>query len=164
MTFRIAFSGLCFWTLEAIFANVIRTRNVEPVYVRHGNTKIEAVQFDLPKSMLPDLIDLHAASHDPSANDWETGWFPPCYSGVFCFTEECLNAATLESSRMKHGTRILKISKNEIIPIPKDKHGFFQSEPQNGYCTSQIEPKLERLRDNFPSLFKQQMDTGERYV
>ncbi len=166
----------CFWCVEAVFQSLKGVEHVvsgyagghvaNPLYeqVCMGNTgHAEAVQitFDPEVISFDDILAVFWRTHDPTTKNRQGHDSGPQYrSVIFCHSEE--QRITAEKSRREmdaSGSWPAPIV-TEIVPYtnfyPADaRHrDYFLNHPEEAYCQVVIEPKIDKLRKNFPGKVK----------
>lgn len=169
---KIILTGNCAWCLEAIF---LRTRGVievesgfysledYPEIAFNKKDKLEAVQltYDNLIISLEDLFSVYFLAHNPTVNSWieKDSFYPLCRPAVFYFNEE---QKEVLSEKMKviqqiYETPILTQVKNfkpDNFNLVEEKYRrFYENNPKDGYCLSIVDPKIDKLKNQFKHLF-----------
>tara|TARA_A100001037_G_scaffold306519_1_gene352311 strand:- start:9592 stop:10122 length:531 start_codon:yes stop_codon:yes gene_type:complete len=166
----------CFWCTEATLQLLKGVKQVTPGYtggqtpnpsyreVCTGNTgHAEAVQviFDETVISYETLLTIYFLTHDPTTLNRQGGDVGTQYrSAVFTHSEEQRNTALALISELTDK----KIWDNPIVTEVVDFDVFFEAEayhinyflnnPDAGYCSYVIEPKVSKLREHFLQFLK----------
>lgn len=166
---EIILSGNCYWCTEAVFQQIKGCTTVEPGYYRiteFGSTtdKVEAVkvEFDSGIITLDSILDVFFISHNPTLVSWEKEncVFPLNRSSVIVSTvaQKILVKQYLAKLKQFYDepiqTKVFINQPASFIELPKNKHNYYNNNPQDGYCTSIINPKLNLLRKKYQTLLK----------
>ena len=162
----------CFWCVEAVFRSLKGVAQVVsgyagghvayPLYeqVCLGNTgHAEAVQitFDPEAISFEEILSVFWRTHDPTTRNRQGHDSGTQYrSVIFCHDESqrCVAARSLRA--MDAAGRWAAPIVTEIVPFtnfyPADpRHQeYFLNHPEEAYCQVVIEPKIAKLRKNFP--------------
>jgi len=162
----------CFWCVEAVFQRLKGVEQVvsgyagghvaNPLYeqVCMGNTgHAEAVQitYDADVISFEDILSVFWRTHDPTTRNRQGHDSGPQYrSVIFCHSEEQRRAAEKSRREMDVSGSWPAPIVTEIVPYtnfyPADarQRNFFLNHPEEAYCQVVIEPKIAKLRKNFP--------------
>lgn len=170
----IILTGNCFWCLEAVFQKIKGVENVESGYYSLRNyefkfspdDKLEAVQISYFSDIIPlsIILDIFYSSHTPTINSWtkEKCFAYQCRSSIVCFNQEQYALAEQKvkeviDSKLFDGeveTKLIKKIDGAFTLAKKEDQNFYIQNPKDGYCTSIINPKLDKVSANFSSYFK----------
>lgn len=164
-------AGGCFWCTEAVFEEIEGVRSVtsgytdghveDPSYeaVCSGETgHAEAVQVEYDPEILTyeDVLTVFFATHDPTTEDRQGPDVGSQYrSAVFPHDDQRERVETfIEALESRYEDPIV----TEIEPLetfyPAEAYhqNYYERNPNAGYCTINIDPKLSKLRENFREL------------
>lgn len=171
MNQHIILSGNCYWCLEAIFQQLKGIENIKSgMYHIHNYSysfgagdKVEAISFEYQpeKISLESIMDVFYMAHNPTLINWESdSFFPLCRSAVFVIDE---NQKTIVNKKIEEykkqfsdpvQTKIDFISPNCFKEVEEKNRNYYNNNRKDGYCTSIVDPKLDKLRKNFAHLLK----------
>lgn len=166
----------CFWCVEAVFQSLKGVEKVVPGYagghvanplyeqVCMGNTgHAETVQitFDPEVITFEEILSVFWRTHDPTTRNRQGHDAGPQYrSAIFYHTEEQRTAAEKSRDEMDASGRRPAPIVTEIVPYtnfyPADSRhkDYFLTHPEEAYCQVVIEPKIVKLRKEFPDKVK----------
>lgn len=173
MTHTIILSGHCFWTLQAVFDQLIGVSNIECGYIYMDSGlpptpskipwpahKMEVIraQWDPQQLNAGDLTRFLLSSTSAALADWETlselsGMRSLIAQMPVEYVSVCQNmvARVSEQKGVPLHTQIV----SDILPFapaPVRDQTFFNDNPNDGYSCGIILPKLQRLRGEFGNL------------
>jgi peptide-methionine (S)-S-oxide reductase len=172
-TFETATLGAgCFWCVEAVFRSLKGVEKVVsgyagghvvyPLYeqVCMGNTgHAEAVQitFDPEAISFEEILFVFWRTHDPTTRNRQGHDSGTQYrSVIFCHDESQRFVAERSLREMDASGRWAAPIVTEIVPFtnfyPADSRHqeYFRNHPEEAYCQVVIEPKIVKLRTDFP--------------
>ncbi|MGM0573491.1 MAG: peptide-methionine (S)-S-oxide reductase MsrA [Bacteroidota bacterium] len=170
--------GGCFWCMDAVFSRVEGVKQVttgyaggeveNPTYemVSRGNTghaEVVQITFNPEKVSYLQLLEVFFRVHNPTTPNRQGADVGPQYrSAIFYHNEEQKRIAEQVKDRME-GEKIWDDPiVTEITPLNKfyaaeEYHqNYFEKNPQQGYCQMVIQPKVEKFRQMFEDLLKEQ--------
>lgn len=162
-------AGGCFWCLDAVYRRVKGVENVvsgytggdvpTPTYdqVSLGTTgHAEAAQVTFDENVVPAdvILDLFFLIHDPTTLNRQGNDIGTQYrSAMFYADDEQKTAYEAAATRaIAHWVDpiITKIEPLGMFYPAEDYHqNYFDKNPQSGYCSTVITPKLARARSAF---------------
>lgn len=170
------FGGGCFWCLEAVFRRIKGVKEVvsgyagghvvDPTYRQvcnkeTGHAEVVRIAFDPEVIGYDRLLDLFWAFHDPTTKDRQGNDAGPQYrSIIICHDEEQKRTAlaskeTLDRSGVYPAPAVTEIVDDvPFYPAEAYHQGYYDANPQEGYCRFVIAPKVEKLDRKFQSLKK----------
>lgn len=170
------FASGCFWCGEAVFEELRGVISVEsgyaggetndPTYEKVLNGKTghaEAIQvtFDPKKISYQDLLEVFWATHDPTQLNRQGGDIGHQYrSVIFYYNEEQKKLAKESKERLEDSSEFKKPIVTEIVPLekfyPAEKYhqDYYLRNQDARYCQIVINPKLEKLREEFKDKLK----------
>lgn len=172
------FAGGCFWCTEAIFKRLKGVTKVtsgytggrkdNPTYdqVSMGTTgHAEAVQIEFDPSIISykTLLDVFWATHNPTTLNRQGADVGTQYrSAIFYHNEQQKQAAErskeeMDTSGYYPGHIVTEISPFETFYTAEEYHkDYYDANPQAGYCTLVIDPKIKKLVDKFGDKVKEE--------
>ena len=173
---RATFAGGCFWCMEAPFEALDGVVSVtsgytggskeNPTYeeVSSGRTgHAEAVQVTFDPSVLgyADLLELFFAFHDPTTLNRQGPDTGTQYrSAIFVHTPEQKAIAEATVARLTAEKVFPDPIVTEIVPLVEfyaaEAHhqGYYRRNPNQGYCSAVIGPKVAKLRAKYAARLK----------
>ena len=172
----ITLGGGCFWCTEAVYVKVRGVTDVESGYSngqvarpsyenvctgRTGCNEVVKLTYDPADITLSEILEIFFVIHDPTSlnrqgNDAGTQY----RSGVYYSTlvqKEVIDDFIRESSQDKtFGSPIV----TEVLPLanywPAEAYhqDYFENNPNQGYCSFVVGPKVEKFRKTFASRVK----------
>ena len=166
----------CFWCVEAIFELVNGVEHVESGYSgghvknpsyravttgRTGHVEVARVVFDPAKISFEELLEVFWHTHDPTTLNQQGNDVGEQYrSVIFYHNEE--QQAVAEASLKK--TDASGLWKNPIVTtvepltnyyVAENYHqNYFENNPNAGYCSYVIAPKVKKFKKEFSHLLK----------
>lgn len=168
-------AGGCFWCLDAVFRRLEgvtksvcgyaggSSRTASYYVVATGKTKhAECVQVTFDEAVLPGevLLDLFFLIHNPTTLNRQGADVGPQYRSAMFYADDGQRAefeAAVERAREHWDDPIV----TELSPLEKFYDGesehqdYFNNNPQNGYCSIVIEPKISKARAAYAKYFVQ---------
>lgn len=170
------FGGGCFWCTEAVFKMLRGVASVLPGYsggttpnptyeeVCRGDTghvEVVRVEFDPSAVAYRDLLTVFFGSHDPTTKNRQGNDVGTEYRSVIFYTTPEQKAAAEAfiaeiNSSNEHGKPIVTTVEplTNFYEAENYYHDYFARNPSNPYCEIIINPKLEKVVENFAALLK----------
>ncbi|WP_370213829.1 peptide-methionine (S)-S-oxide reductase MsrA [Mesoflavibacter profundi] len=159
--------GGCFWCTEAVFNHVRGVEEVisgytggnapgKPTYREicsglTGHAEVVKVTFDANIISYKDIIEIFMTTHDPTTLNRQGADVGTQYRSVIYYYDEAqkeIANRVLEELNPLYNNQIV----TEVSPIgifyeaEKEHQEFYKNNPDYGYCTYVIDPKLNKLR------------------
>ena len=155
---RIGLGGGCHWCTEGIFRALRGVGSVEQGYIRSAppaDTWAEAIMLDYDSRLLdlPALLDVHVHSHDAALERQPASKYR---SAIYVLNVEQRAAVEQALAQLKH--REETVVRTQVLPLiafrPSDDRvrDFYRRYPDRAFSKRYIDPRLERLRSDFPGL------------
>jgi len=166
------FGSGCFWCAEAIFQRVNGVRRVtsgyaggeveNPTYPQvcagtTGHAETVQVEYDPAEISYAELLEVFWKTHDPTTPGRQGNDVGPQYrSVIFYHNEDQRELAEEYRDRLNRAGAWDSPIVTEIQPLKnfyraEDYHqNYYNNNPNQGYCSSVIRPKVEKLRKVFP--------------
>jgi peptide-methionine (S)-S-oxide reductase len=170
------FGAGCFWCVEAVFAELDGVLDVEsgyaggavpnPTYkqVRTGQTghaEVVRIRHDPQKISFSDLLEVFWAIHDPTTLNRQGNDIGPQYRSVIFYRDdeqkrlaEASRTAAQQSGRWQMPIVTQIVPWADFYKAEEYHQDYFRRNPQKGYCTAVIRPKLEKFRKSFAEKLK----------
>lgn len=168
--------GGCFWCTEAVFQFVEGIEDVvsgysggkvpgRPTYREicsglTGHAEVVKITFDADTISYEDILMIFMTTHDPTTLNRQGADKGTQYRSVIYYHNE-----TQKETAENVLTNLKDYYSNPIVtelsdaPIfyeaEKEHQDFYENNPDYGYCTYVIEPKLQKLRQHFSHKLKQ---------
>jgi peptide-methionine (S)-S-oxide reductase len=170
------FGAGCFWCVEAIYENLEGVFNVESGYsgghvdnpsyqqVTSGRSgHAEVIRFDFDPSIITyeQLLEVFWHTHDPTTKDRQGNDIGPQYRSVIYFHSDEQKSIASESKKRTNASGLWSRSiVTEISPLinyytAESYHqDYFENNPNAGYCSIVIAPKVAKFKREFSHLLK----------
>ena len=160
--------GGCFWCLEAVYTRLEGVKSVVPGYaggnvenptyeqVCTGETshaEVVKINYDPNKTSFETLLEWFWSCHDPTTLNRQGRDIGTQYRSVIYYENEKQKTVALKSKKDANSSGIFE---NPIVteihaldvfyPAEDYHHGYYKNNPDAGYCTYIIRPKLEKLK------------------
>ena len=161
---KVGFGGGCHWCTEAVFQALEGVSKVRQGFIRSDppNDQLsEAVEivFDPSKISLKSLMSVHLATHASTSAHKMRGKYR---SAVYAFDEEhrCdAEAALAEISKETEAEFVTNILMHRGFEESDERfQNYYERRPDKPFCKTYIDPKLAKVRQDFPALMKQEME------
>ncbi|MFN7998040.1 MAG: peptide-methionine (S)-S-oxide reductase MsrA [Bryobacteraceae bacterium] len=170
-------AGGCFWCLEAVYDGMEGVESVESGYMggrqpnptyedvctgRTGHAEVVQITFDPDVTSFRNILEVFFTIHDPTTlnrqgNDTGTQY----RSAIFYHTGEQRATAEavireLTEQRAFRDPIVTEVKPASQFYIAEDYHQeYFARNPDKGYCSYVVAPKVQKFRYKFASKVKQ---------
>lgn len=173
------FGAGCFWCVEAIFEEVNGVKSVvagyaggeinNPTYKQvssgtTGHAEVTRVTFDPSVVSYEQLLEVFWHTHNPTTKNRQGADVGPQYrSVIFYHNEEQKeiaeqSLAKTDSSDLWKDPIVTKIEPISNYSKAENYHqNYYENNPNAGYCTVVIAPKLKKFRKNFSHMLKDEV-------
>ncbi len=173
------FGAGCFWCVEAIYQRVNGVEAVEsgysgghvenPTYSevtsgRTGHAEVVRVLFDPEIISFEELLEVFWHTHDPTTLNRQGADVGPQYrSAIFYHNEEQKVIAEKSLKKTDESDLWANPIVTEISPlinyfVAEDYHqNYFNNNPNAGYCSVVIAPKVAKFKKEFPHLLQESL-------
>lgn len=170
------FGAGCFWCVEAIYERLEGVYNVESGYsgghvinpsyqqVTTGRTgHAEVIRFDFDPSVISyeTLLEVFWHTHDPTTLNRQGNDVGPMYRSVIFFHNEAQKAIAMASLKKTEASKLWKdpiVTQIEPLKnyyVAENYHqDYFANNPNAGYCSVVIAPKVRKFMKDFAHLLK----------
>ena len=157
---KIGFGGGCHWCTEAVFLTIIGVKQVDQGYISveedlENFYEGVIVYYDQETIGLEILIEIHLRTHQSTSNHSMRSKY---LSAVYVFEEEQkkLAAEILKKLQKNFHRRIITevYDFGDFKPSRKEIRNYYKTDPERPFCKMYIDPKLEKLRQNFANHLK----------
>lgn len=168
------FGGGCFWCTEAVFNSLKGIISATPGYSgghvenpsyeavstgETGHAEVTRIEFDPGKITYKDLLTVFFATHDPTTPDRQGNDIGPQYRSIVLYINEEQKGQATEYIKTI-GDSFSDPIVTELQPFDKfyeaeDYHKQYYGKHKDApYCRAIIDPKLEKLQQQFVDLLK----------
>ena len=170
------FGAGCFWCVEAIYQRVTGVLSVESGYAgghvvnptyqqvitgRTGHAEVIRLEFNPSVISFEELLEVFWHTHDPTTLNRQGADIGTQYrSAIFYLTDEQRDTA-LDSLRKTNDSDLWPDPiVTEVTPLvnystAEDYHqNYFNNNPNAGYCSVVIAPKVAKFKRDFPHLLQ----------
>ena len=156
MNQAVGFGGGCHWCTEAVFQALRGVQQVDQGFMRSSppdDTWSEAVkvQFDPEVIGLARVIDIHLHTHaSTSQHSMRAKYRSAIYVNSLqqAHDAKAILSAIQDDFSEPLVTRVLPFV--GFKPSELERKGYFEKNNGNQFCERYIEPKLQKLRDEYP--------------
>ena len=168
-------AGGCFWCLDAIyrrlkgvetvFSGYVGGKKPDPTYyeVAGGNTgHAEAVQITFDEKIISSevILDLFFLIHDPTTLNRQGADVGTQYRSAMFYKDqeqhEAFLAAVVRAEDHWDDPIVTEIVPLDVFYPAEDEHqDYFNKNPDNGYCSIVIAPKIVKARSAYTQYFKE---------
>lgn len=170
------FGSGCFWCTEAVFQDVMGVESVvsgysggkiaNPTYrevcsERTGHAEVVQITYDPDVISYDELLEIFWKTHDPTTLNQQGADRGTQYrSVVFYHNEEQKQLAEkykkeLDDSGAFANPVVTEISPLEAFYPAEDYHqNYYKNNPEQGYCSFVVRPKVEKFKQVFSSKLK----------
>jgi len=169
----------CFWCVEAIYQRVNGVVSVESGYsgghvedpsynqVVSGNTghaEVIRFKFDPDVISFEELLEVFWHTHDPTTINRQGADVGPQYRSAIFYHDEDQKKIAEQSMKKTDASDLWEDPiVTEISPLinyykAEDYHqNYFNNNPNAGYCSVVIAPKLAKFKKDFPHLLQESL-------
>lgn len=170
------FGAGCFWCVEAIYQRVEGVEAVESGYAgghvinptykqvttgKTGHAEVVRVSFDPDVISFAELLEVFWHTHDPTTLNRQGADVGTQYrSAIFYHNEEQRKTAEIslqktDASDLWDDPIVTEITALSNYSKAEDYHqNYFNNNPNAGYCSIVIAPKVQKFKKNFPHLLQ----------
>ena len=159
--------GGCFWCTEAVFNHVKGVEEVisgytggnapgKPTYREicsglTGHAEVVKVTFDANIISYKEILEIFMTTHDPTTLNRQGADVGTQYRSVIYYyndkQKEIANRVLEELNPLYNNQIVTEVSSMGVFyEAEKEHQEFYKNNPDYGYCTYVIDPKLNKLR------------------
>ena len=173
------FAGGCFWGVDAVFRHVRGVAEVESGYAggsadtahykmvstgTTGHAESVRVHFDPAQVSYRQLLEVFfMAAHDPTSRDRQGPDAGSQYRSEIFYTSAAQRAETesyiraLDATHAFHGPIVTQLAAlPAFYPAEAYHQDFYARHRYMGYIVAYDVPKIKRLRERFPELYREE--------
>ena len=171
---RITLGGGCFWCLEAAYKLIEGVTKVVPGYsggtrvnpnyetthyANSGEAEVVQISFDEAMIDLSGILDIFWAIHDPTTLNRQGNDVGPEYQSIIFYTDSdqkmAIEQSLIKAQKLWDAPIVTELKKfDAFYEAEPEHHNYFQKNPNQAYCQIVINPKLEKLRQEFSERMK----------
>ena len=171
---KITFGGGCFWCTEAIFNEIKGVVKVESGYSggdtlnpnyksvctgTTGHAEVIEITYDSKQIELDDLVKIHLTTHNPTTLNQQGADKGTQYRSVIFYRteDERLQIDKIIKEMQNHLDKpiVTEVKMFEkFYPAEEHHQTYYASNSNKPYCENVIEPKLNKLRQQYISYIK----------
>lgn len=167
--------GGCFWCTEAVFLEVKGVEKVvsgysggkapgKPTYREvcsglTGHAEVIQITFDSEKISYKDILTIFMTTHDPTQLNKQGGDIGTQYRSVIFYQneteKECALQVIEEIKPFFENEIVTEVSPLNIFYEAEVNHqNYYNNNPNQGYCSFVIAPKLKKFRELYSEKLK----------
>ncbi|GAX81976.1 hypothetical protein CEUSTIGMA_g9404.t1 [Chlamydomonas eustigma] len=176
----ITLGGGCFWCLEACYQQLKGVQAIESGYAAGhvksptykqvcagdtGHAEVVQVSFDSNIISLADILHVFFTLHDPTTKDRQGNDVGTQYRSIVLYHSDSqkttveqvmeeVNAQKWYSAPMV--TQVQPYDPNNYYKAEDYHQNYYRQNPNQGYCSMVVGPKVSKIRSNFLSMLLQQ--------
>jgi peptide-methionine (S)-S-oxide reductase len=166
---RATLAGGCFWCTEAVLSELRGVSAIMPGYTggtrpnptyeevctgRTGHAEAVDVFFEPSEISYRDLLDIFFATHDPTTPNRQGADVGTQYRSAIFTHSDSQRQVALEAAKAAEGiwgrrvvTEIVPF--HEFFPAEEYHREYFRRNPNAGYCSAVIAPKVAKVRKQY---------------
>jgi len=170
------FGAGCFWCVEAIYQRVTGVTDIESGYAgghvqdptyrqvttgKTGHAEVIKLEYDPSLISFEELLEVFWHTHNPTTLNRQGADVGTQYrSGIFYLNEEQKEIAEkslkkTDASDLWEDPIVTEITPLSNYSTAEDYHqNYFNNNPNAGYCSIVIAPKLAKFKKDFPHLLQ----------
>jgi len=170
------FGAGCFWCVEAIYQRVNGVTDIESGYAgghvqdptyrqvttgKTGHAEVIKLEYDPSVISFEELLEVFWHTHNPTTLNRQGADVGTQYrSAIFYLTEEQKEVAEkslekTDASDLWEDPIVTEITPLSNYSTAEDYHqNYFNNNPNAGYCSVVIAPKLAKFKKDFPHLLQ----------
>jgi peptide-methionine (S)-S-oxide reductase len=168
--------GGCFWCLDAVYRRLKGVTGVKSGYaggtlldqpnyyqVATGTTGFaEVVRVTFDEAIIPSdtILDIYFLIHDPTTLNRQGADEGTQYRSIMLYKDQtqkaAFKAAITRAQKLWHSPIVTELTPLDIFYPAEDEHqDYYRKNPQAGYCSVVIEPKIVKVRNRYKKWFKE---------
>ncbi len=177
------FGAGCFWCVEAIFQNLKGVYTVEsgysggtvkdPTYEQvctgtTGHAEVARITYDPNEISFETLLNVFFRTHDPTTLNQQGADVGTQYRSAIFYENESQKEtaekvkAEVEAAGVWDDPIVTEISPLTNYYKAEDYHqNYYNNNPNKGYCSAVIYPKLKKFYKEFPDLIKDKQEENK---
>ncbi len=170
-------AGGCFWCLEAVYNNLRGVHSVVSGYAggksadpsyrevcsgETGHAEVVQITFDREEVSFHDVLEVFFAIHDPTTLNRQGMDVGSQYRSAIFFHDATQQdeaqkvIAEVETALIYDDPIVTELTPLEKFYPAEDYHQrYFENNPDQGYCSAVVSPKVSKFRQRFLDRLKQ---------
>ncbi len=167
------FGGGCFWCTESVFLHIKGVEKVESGYAggqranpnyeqicsgATGHAEVIRIDYDETQVSFAELLDIFFATHDPTTLNRQGNDVGTQYRSVIFYLNDSQKQIAQDKIDALKSSGLDIVTELVAAPVfysAEEYHqNFFERNPTQAYCNFSIPPKLDKVKKQFPHLFK----------
>ena len=168
--------GGCSWCLDAVFrrlkgvsksecgyagGTVDRPNYYEVASGRTGHAEVVRVTFDETQLPVETLLEIYFLIHDPTTLNRQGADIGPQYRSIMLYTDETqkqqFETALRHAKTVWDSPIVTELKELDTFYIAEPEHqDYFNKNPEVGYCSIVIAPKVTKARRAYSKWFKEE--------
>ncbi len=170
------FGGGCFWCVEAVFQELKGVYKAESGYAggnvknpsynavcsgTTGHAEVVKITFDPDVVSFETLLSVFFKTHDPTSLNRQGNDVGTQYRSVIFYTSDIQKETAeriikaLNSEHAYSKSIVTEVSKLDTFYMAEEYHqNYYLNNPNQGYCSYVIQPKVEKFRKVFEDKLK----------
>lgn len=168
--------GGCFWCLEAVYKRINGVEKVvngysggeseNPSYKevcsgQSGHAEVVQITYDADRVSFDDLLDVFWVIHDPTSLNKQGADMGTQYRSVIFYHDDDQKETAQKAIAALNGEAdhpvVTELSPlDTFYPAEEYHQDYFDTNPYEGYCMVVIDPKVEKFKEKFKSLLKEE--------
>jgi peptide-methionine (S)-S-oxide reductase len=167
--------GGCFWCLDAVFRRLKGVETSECGYAggdadspnyyqvasgESGHAEVVRVTFDESIISSETLLSIYFLIHNPTTLNQQGADVGPQYRSIMLYTSDTqkkeYETAITKAKAVWDDPIVTEVTPLNTFFIAEDEHqDYFNKNPEAGYCSIVIEPKIVKARHAYTAWFKE---------
>jgi len=166
--------GGCFWCLDAVYRQIKGVVKVESGYAggegtpnyyrvatgKTGHAETVRVTFDENTIPAKTILDLFFVVHNPTTLNRQGADVGTQYRSAMFYQDETqqkeFKNALERAQKVWDNPIVTEITPLTVFYVAEEEHqDYFRKNPESGYCSIVIEPKIIKARSHFKQWFKE---------
>ncbi|MGM0547199.1 MAG: peptide-methionine (S)-S-oxide reductase MsrA [Bacteroidota bacterium] len=174
------FGAGCFWCVEAIFEELKGVKSVVSGYAggkmqnptyrqvssgQTGHAEVTRITFDPSVISYEELLEVFWHTHDPTTKNRQGADVGPQYRSVIFYHNDRQKEIAEQSlkktddSNLWEDPIVTEVEPLSNYSVAENYHqNYYENNPNAGYCTTVIAPKLKKFRKDFSHLLKDRVN------
>ena len=168
--------GGCFWCLEAVYKRIKGVEKVvsgysggaseNPTYKevcggQSGHAEVVQITYDADRVSFSDLLDVFWVIHDPTSLNKQGADMGTQYRSVIYYRDADQKTAAQQAidklnEALDHPIVTELSPLGTFYPAEEYHQDYFDTNPYEGYCMVVIDPKVEKFKEKFAALLKEE--------
>ncbi len=170
------FGGGCFWCTEALFKELRGVLSVMPGYAggetknptyeqvcsgKTGHAEAIRIEFDPSQITFKDLLTVFFATHDPTTRNRQGHDVGTQYRSIVLYANDAQRQetedliATINASSPEGAPIVTEVKPLDVFYEAEEYHrNYYENNSDQMYCQIVINPKLQKLQEQFSELLK----------